>query len=130
MRRCRILGVLLAAALLASGLVGLARAQGAGDVSYVIGDYFFEPAEAAVIAGYNITWTNTGREPHTVTSFDGIFNSPLLLNGASFTIALATPGEYWYFCDVHPDDMVAVLWVNPDTALEREVIPAPGTDVR
>jgi plastocyanin len=64
-------------------LVPAAGAQNAWSVS--IGDNFFAPADAAVGAGDTITWTNEGAEPHTVTAFDGSFDSGILMPGESFS---------------------------------------------
>jgi plastocyanin len=46
--------------------------------------------------------------PHTATSGtatngpDGIWDSGLIMNAASYSVTLDNPGTYDYFCMVHP----------------------------
>jgi plastocyanin len=58
-----------------------------------IGDYFFDPPDAAVEPGNTITWTNNGDEPHTVTADDGTFNSGVLNPGDSYTVGPSVDRE-------------------------------------
>jgi plastocyanin len=60
-----------------------------------IGDYFFDPPDAAVEPGNTITWTNNGDEPHTVafggqgtvTSGPGLY-VPALFSRRSFRVRI------------------------------------------
>jgi len=68
----------------------------------------FNPHKARVLTGGEVTWVNGDTAAHTVTSGtpssgpDGVFDSSLILGGNSFTHTFETPGEYNYFCMVHP----------------------------
>jgi plastocyanin len=82
-----------------------------------IGDFFFEPPEAEVQPGAEVTWTNTGQAPHTAT-FDDVegriqgLDAGEMEPGASASIvAPEAPGSYSYFCAIHPAQMRAVLVV-------------------
>ena len=68
-----------------------------------IGDYFFDPPQAAVEPGSTITWTNNGDEPHTVTADDGSFDSGRLNPGDSYTVAFDGQGTVTYHCAIHPE---------------------------
>jgi plastocyanin len=108
MKRLLLLVVLLATTLLM--FVPAAGAQDAGvqtvpiqnTWSVNIGDNFFDPPNAAVEPGSTITWTNNGREPHTVTADDGSFDSGVLNPGDSYTVAFDGQGTVTYFCAIHP----------------------------
>ena len=85
----------------------------------------FEPSVAAVDAGAEITFTNEGDEPHSVTAYQdsvpagadffssGGFNTEeaardnvgdtLIAPGDAFTLTLDEPGTYKYFCIPHED---------------------------
>jgi len=68
----------------------------------------FVPFNVSVSAGEEITWSNDDSAAHTVTSGtptdgpDGIFDSGLFMAGGTFSVTLDEPGEYSYFCMVHP----------------------------
>jgi len=68
----------------------------------------YEPSLVTASIGTTITWENTDNAPHTVTSGnpndgpDGIFDSDLLMAGASFEVTFNDAGSYDYFCMVHP----------------------------
>jgi predicted secreted protein with PEFG-CTERM motif len=66
--------------------------------------------EAVMDIGGEVTWINTDSQPHTATNGADLtspdvgllFDSGLLMNGDSFSFVFDTPGEYPYFCMVHP----------------------------
>lgn len=68
----------------------------------------FVPSKVRVLAGGEVTWVNEDSAAHTVTSGtpasgpEGVFDSGLILQGKDFTQVFETPGEYNYFCMVHP----------------------------
>ena len=68
----------------------------------------FIPYELHVNVGDTVTWSNDDVGAHTVTSgtletlHDGIFDSGLFMPGAMFEFTFESPGEYDYFCIVHP----------------------------
>lgn len=76
----------------------------------------FQPPTLSVARGTTVTWTNSGRTPHTVTddpskainkadsalpSGGQPFDSGLLNGGDTFTHTFDTPGEYSYYCTPH-----------------------------
>jgi len=66
------------------------------------------PATITVNVGDSVIWSNDDTAAHTVTSgtaggvSGGIFDSSLFLAGSTFEVRFDTPGEYPYFCMVHP----------------------------
>ncbi len=68
-----------------------------------IGDFFFDPADAAVGAGDSIVFVNEGAEAHTVTSDDGQFDSGTLNPGESYTVTFEGEGTITYHCSIHPE---------------------------
>jgi len=132
MKRLLLLVVLLATALLM--FVPPVGAQDAGvqtvpiqnTWSVNIGDNFFAPPNAAVEPGSTITWTNSGREPHTVTADDGSFDSGVLNPGDSYTVAFDGQGTVTYHCAIHPN-MVGSVSVGGEAGAvptEPQVVPA------
>ena len=71
----------------------------------------FAPLDLTVSVGTTVRWTNQDTQAHTVTSgtsdglvgtADGLFGSPFLNPGDTFTYTFATAGTYSYFCTPHP----------------------------
>lgn len=68
----------------------------------------YTPAEVTVGTGGTVTWTNDDTAAHTVTSGtptdgpDGVFDSSIVMSGATFEHTFEEAGEYDYFCIVHP----------------------------
>ena len=68
------------------------------------------PYEVTVNVGDEVTWSNDDTAAHTVTSgtpadgVDGLFDSGLFMGGATFSVMFDDyePGNYNYFCMVHP----------------------------
>ena len=67
-----------------------------------IRDFYFSPAKIAVEPGTTVTWVNQGRHPHTVTSFDGQFDSGTLRPGDSYKVKFKGHGTLGYYCAIHP----------------------------
>lgn len=82
-----------------------------------IGDFFFEPPEAEVQPGAEVTWTNTGQAPHTATFDDvegriqGLDAGEMPPGESASLVAPEAPGSYSYFCAIHPAQMRGVLVV-------------------
>jgi plastocyanin len=64
-------------------------------------DNEFSPRRTTVAPGGTVTWTLTGRAPHSITG-DG-FDAGILDPGATFAHTFADAGTYDYACLVHPD---------------------------
>lgn len=66
------------------------------------------PYNKVVKAKEMVTWINNDSAAHTVTSGkvetspSGLFDSGLFIAGGKFQYVFETPGEYDYFCMVHP----------------------------
>jgi plastocyanin len=71
-------------------------------VAVVIDNFVFSPARLTVKAGTTVTWTNHDDSPHTVAAKDRGFKSKVMDTDESFTFTFSTPGEYTYFCSLHP----------------------------
>lgn len=77
-------------------------ASSAATLTVDIGDNTFTPAALTANVGDTITWTHKGQRPHDVTSDNGAINSPRrMMNGATFSYTLTTPGVINYVCTIH-----------------------------
>jgi plastocyanin len=72
----------------------------------------FSPMTLAVPAGTKVMWVNEDAAPHTVTDKGDIFHSTLLDKKGSFSYTFEAPGEFTYFCTIHPM-MVGRIVVKP-----------------
>lgn len=63
----------------------------------------YSPVNVTVVVGVNntVTWVNEDAMPHTVTAFDGSFDSGNLDQGQSFTHTFEKTGIYSYTCIYH-----------------------------
>src|SRR5215207_7894706 len=79
-----------------------AWAQGQ-EVTVRMEDNFFEPANITVEPGTTVTWVQSGNNPHTTTSYDGLWDSGMLEpgSGESFSFTFDEPGTFDYFCIPH-----------------------------
>jgi len=73
----------------------------------------FVPTKALVVAGTQVTWTNTDSVPHSVTANDKRFDSGAILPGKTFVWTADGTGVVPYHCIFHPS-MNAVLTVRAD----------------
>jgi plastocyanin len=62
----------------------------------------YQPATMTVFEDTKVTWLNTGRGYHTVTSPEGLFDSGFLQSGSEWSYTFETPGVYNYFCVPYP----------------------------
>jgi len=67
----------------------------------------YSPEKITISAGDSIMWINEDSDFHSVTSgkpgmTDDTFDSGLFPSGESWTFTFAIPGEYNYFCTIHP----------------------------
>ena len=94
---------LLASALLLSTVSAMTRAAPAPAAASVqIDNFTFKAPVTTVKVGTTITWTNADDIPHTVVSKDGVFKSKVLDTGDHFSFTFAKPGQFGYFCSLHP----------------------------
>jgi len=85
-------------------------AMGSDTVDIV--DFAFQPTRISVPAGTRVTWRNTGNATHTVTAFNGAFDSGRLSPGSSYSVTFSTPGAHLYHCQIH-ENMVGIVQVTP-----------------
>lgn len=69
-----------------------------------ISNFTFAPAAVTVQVGQELTWVNEDDDPHTVLGADpgSPLKSPALDTGDKYSVKLARPGTYRYFCSLHP----------------------------
>ena len=67
--------------------------------------YKFEPVAIEIDAGDEVTWTNQDDFPHNVHLLDRSHVTEDLPIGESAKIAFDEPGDYYYECSIHPDQM-------------------------
>ena len=77
---------------------------GAGATAHEVGmnDAGYIPSTVVVAPGHQITWTNGGTQPHSVTANDGTFDSGTMQPKGKFALtAPAATGTYAYHCIFH-----------------------------
>jgi plastocyanin len=67
-----------------------------------IDNFAFSPAVVTVKAGTQVTWVNKDDVPHTVDSTQGKFKSAALDTDDKFQFRFTEPGEYPFYCRMHP----------------------------
>lgn len=67
-----------------------------------IDNFAFAPAVLTVKAGTQVTWINHDDVPHTVDSTQGKFKSAALDTDDKFQFRFTEPGEYPFYCRLHP----------------------------
>jgi Icc protein len=67
-----------------------------------IDNFAFTPGAIKVKPGTQVTWINNDDIPHTVDSTQGKFKSAALDTDQKFEFRFAEPGEYPYYCRIHP----------------------------
>ncbi|MTV14450.1 MULTISPECIES: cupredoxin family copper-binding protein [Bradyrhizobium] len=78
--------------------VTVARAE---DTAVHIDNFSFTPPQLDVKVGTTVTWTNRDDIPHTVVCA-GKFRSKTMDTDGTFSFTFTEPGEYKYFCSLHP----------------------------
>jgi plastocyanin len=107
---------LLIAAVLATG----ASAAFASDTAtvavnpsiIVIKNFKFGPSALTVAPGTTVTWVNEDESPHTIAEKGKAFRSVALDTNDRFSYTFAQPGEFTYYCTMHPM-MVGKIIVKP-----------------
>jgi len=85
----------------ASALTASPPAQAAEALVRIV-NFAFIPPNLAVKPGTTVTFRNEDDEPHRVVAGDGSFRSPALDTNETFAYAFNQPGEFSYFCSLHP----------------------------
>lgn len=79
-----------------------AQQKPASTAEVKIDNFVFGPAAITVAVGTTVTWINRDDIPHTVVSTDKVFKSKVLDTDEKFSFTFTKPGEYPYFCSIHP----------------------------
>jgi len=77
-----------------------------------IDNFSYTPSTLVVASGTTVTWTNDDDDVHTVVEKERKFKSAALDTHDAFSQTFTTPGEYDYFCSLHPQ-MVGRVIVKP-----------------
>jgi plastocyanin len=108
--------LLLLAAALAAGAstmpIGDPATGTATSTVVAIKDFAFSPSSMTVEPGTTITWTNEDESPHTITDKGKTFRSAALDTNDRFSYTFTQPGEFTYYCTLHPM-MVGKIIVKP-----------------
>jgi plastocyanin len=67
-----------------------------------IDNFSFSPQSVEVLAGTTVTWINHDDVPHTIKDTAQQFKSNTLDTDDTFSFTFTKPGEYSYFCGIHP----------------------------
>ena len=73
-----------------------------GPIAVKIDNFHYTPATLLVGPGTPVTWKNDDDSPHSVRERDGKFKSAALDTDETFSQTFTAPGEYDYFCSIHP----------------------------
>ena len=69
----------------------------------VIANFAFNPKVMEIAKGERVTWKNDDDVPHRIQSANAKFApSTVLDTRASYSVTLTRPGQYAYFCSLHP----------------------------
>ena len=100
MRRVSIVAALCMAAVLVFAPAALAQGQ---NVTVSMEDNYFDQPDITVEPGTTVTWVQTGQNPHTTTSYDGLWDSGIVEGGSggTFSFTFEEPGTYGYYCIPH-----------------------------
>jgi plastocyanin len=85
-----------------SFLLAAGAASAAEEATIVIDNFVFTPMELHVKPGTKITFVNHDDLPHNVVGENGAFRSKALDTDERFARVFDTPGEFLYFCGLHP----------------------------
>ena len=86
----------------ALAVIGASHATAAPNVTVKIQNFAFVPAVVTVAPGTTVTWTNADEDPHTVNATDRSFKSAALDTDDKYAFTFTKPGDYAYFCSLHP----------------------------
>ena len=75
---------------------------GTATTTVEIANYAYTPQIIRVPLGATVTWTNDDSDDHAVTTDDKSMDTGIIEQGVSATLTFPTPGEYLYYCTVHP----------------------------
>jgi plastocyanin len=77
------------------------RAPAPAQIVHIHG-FAFSPAVLTVTPGTTVTWINEDEDPHSVVATGHTFHSVALDTGDRYSFTFNTPGDFAYFCSLHP----------------------------
>lgn len=80
----------------------LVKPKAVGENEVHIEGFAYKPGTIEVVDGTKVVWRNDDPAQHTVTADGGSFKSDPLDGGKTFSFTFHAPGEYAYFCAIHP----------------------------
>jgi plastocyanin len=90
-------------ALIVAALSALAIGAALADEAKVnIDNFAFVPETITIKPGTTVTFENRDDIPHLVVDAASKFRSKALDTGDTFSVKFDTPGEFSYFCGIHP----------------------------
>ena len=72
------------------------------ETTITVEKFAFSPKEISVAPGTKVVWVNKDETPHTVSAADKGFVSKALDTDDRFEFTFAKPGDFSYFCTLHP----------------------------
>ena len=97
-----LLGILGATAALFAAAPSMPLEGAVNSAAIQIDNFHYSPPTLVVAPGTTVTWTNDDDSPHSVREKDGKFKSAALDTDDKFSQTFTAPGEYEYFCSIHP----------------------------
>lgn len=108
-----------------------AASEAPRQVAVEVVDFAFQPGQISVAPGGEVTFSNTGEQPHTATLDDVALDTRTIEGGQSAKlVAPDKPGSYSFRCTIHPARMRGVLVVvgqnaaDPTKTAEADAPPA------
>lgn len=69
----------------------------------------FNTPELRIKKGTKVTWVNNDDIAHNVYEMNNLFQSENLDQGSTFSYTFDQPGEYTYYCSIHPSMEARVI---------------------
>ena len=86
----------------ASAAAGSPESSTGSAAEVKIDNFAYTPGVITVKVGTEVTWINHDDIPHTVDSTQGKFKSAALDTDNKFQFRFTEPGEYPFYCRMHP----------------------------
>ncbi len=67
-----------------------------------IAGFAFSPPSLTINVGDTVVWTQIDSVGHNTVSDNGLWTSPVLSPGQTFSFTFNTPGTFGYLCTIHP----------------------------
>jgi len=115
--RAALLGAISLASLVFAGMpVGPSANEAAVQPAIRIENFSYAPSTLVVAPGSTVTWTNADDDVHTVVEKERKFKSAALDTNDTFAQTFTTPGEFEYFCSLHPRMVGKIVVKSPGSS--------------